>query len=110
MSAAAAHLLALVRSSTRVLLTGPEGPDGDSIGACLALQRVLAVAAPGVRVDVAGTPAHRYTFLPGAAAMIADRRVGRAEGVGGLDGDRRRLPTGVTEAFEIGRASCREQV
>lgn len=93
-------LLALVRSSRRVLLTGPEGPDGDSIGACLALQRVLAVAAPGVQVDVAGAPAHRYAALPGAAEMLHDRRVGAADGVVVLDGDRRRLPPGVAAAFD----------
>ena len=49
-----AALLERVRSSRRVLLTGPEGPDGDSIGACLALQLAFRTLAPDVLVEVAG--------------------------------------------------------
>lgn len=96
LAAAADLLLARVRASTRIVLTGPEGPDGDSIGACLALQRVLAVAAPGVEVVVVGDPGHRYRFLPGAPAMVPDADAPRAEGVVILDGDRRRLPAPVS--------------
>ncbi|MDP2307840.1 MAG: DHHA1 domain-containing protein [Pseudomonadota bacterium] len=92
-------LLDRVRQSTAVLLTGPEGPDGDSIGACLALQRLLSVAAPGVRVDVAGSPGHRYGWLPGAAAMVPDSRVGAYDGVVVLDGDKTRLCPDVERAF-----------
>ncbi|MFZ5476453.1 MAG: DHH family phosphoesterase [Myxococcota bacterium] len=82
------------------MLTGPEGPDGDSIGACLALRRLLHVRAPGVRVDVAGSPGHRYAWLPDAAAMLPDAQVGAYDGVVVLDGDRRRLPPAVTRAFD----------
>ncbi|MES2644767.1 MAG: DHH family phosphoesterase [Myxococcota bacterium] len=92
-------LLDRVRQSTSVLLTGPEGPDGDSIGACIALQRLLEVTAPGVRVDVAGVPGHRYGWLPGAAAMVPDTAVGAYDGVVVLDGDKTRLCPEVTRAF-----------
>jgi phosphoesterase RecJ-like protein len=95
----AQQLLERVRASRSVLLTGPEGPDGDSIGACLALQRLLAVRAPGVRVDVAGSPGQRYAWLPGADAMVPDARVGAYDGVVVLDGDRRRLCADVGRAF-----------
>jgi phosphoesterase RecJ-like protein len=93
------QLLERLRNSTRVLLTGPEGPDGDSLGACLALQRLAAVAAPGVRVDVAGVPASRYAWMPGASAIVPDSAVGAYDGVVVLDGDRSRLPAPVARAF-----------
>lgn len=92
-------LLAAFGASTTVLLTGPEGPDGDSIGACLALQRALAVKLPGLRVDVAGVPGNRYAFLAGSETMLPDARVGTYDGVVVLDGDRTRLPPRVAEAF-----------
>lgn len=92
-------LLAAVRRSARVLLTGPEGPDGDSIGACLALQRAFATLAPGVVVEVAGTPGFRYAWLEGASAMVPDGQVGEYDGVVVLDGDRHRLPRQVAQAF-----------
>lgn len=96
-------LLAHVRTSRTVLLTGPEGPDGDSIGASLALQRALAVVTPEVRVDVAGVPGFRYAWMPGADRMIADDQVGDYDGVVVLDGDRGRLPGRVTTAFQNAR-------
>ncbi len=96
-------LLTRMRASQSVLLTGPEGPDGDSIGACLALQRLAGMAAPGVRVDVAGGPGARYAWLPGANAMLPDARVGSYDGVIVLDGDRRRLSPDVTRAFAAAR-------
>lgn len=97
------QLLQRARGSTSVLLTGPEGPDGDSIGACLALQRLLAVAAPGARVDVAGNPGHRYAWMPGAVGMVPDAEVGTYDGVVVLDGDRTRLCPTVGAAFEGAR-------
>lgn len=97
------HLLSLVRGSARVLLTGPEGPDGDSIGACLALQRILRTAAPGVEVVVVGVPGHRYAFLPGAGAMVPDTDAPEADGVVILDGDLRRLLPPVRARFAAAR-------
>ena len=99
----ATSLLALVRGSTRVVLTGPEGPDGDSIGACLALRRLLLARAPGVEIDVVGLVSSRYRFLADAAAMLPNGRATGATGVIVLDGDRRRLPVEVRSAFAEAR-------
>ncbi len=92
-------MLVAIRASNRVVLTGPEGPDGDSIGACLALRRVLMQAAPGVRVDVVGAPSARYGFLGDVQAMLPNSAAPGADGVVVLDGDCRRLPTEVAKAF-----------
>lgn len=94
------ELLERVRGSSAVLLTGPEGPDGDSIGACLALRRLFEVCAPGVRVDVTGRPGHRYAVLPDAGVMLADEQVGSYDAVIVLDGDRRRVSPRVALAFD----------
>ncbi len=96
-------LLAAVRGSQRVLLTGPEGPDGDSIGACLALQRALHTLAPDVVIEVAGTPGFRYAWLLGAGEMLSDGKVGEYDGVVVLDGDRHRLPKQVARSFASAR-------
>jgi phosphoesterase RecJ-like protein len=96
-------LLARVRGSKRVVLTGPEGPDGDSIGACLALRRVLAIVAPGVQVDVVGAVSARYRFLHDFPLMLPNSAAAGAEGVVVLDGDCKRLPAEVTAAFAAAR-------
>lgn len=101
--AVAADLLLRVRGSARVVLTGPEGPDGDSIGACLGLRRVLRSLAPGVVVDVVGRPGSRYAFLPDAAEMMPNSRAAGADGVVVLDGDCNRLPVEVKAAFDAAR-------
>lgn len=97
------ELFALIRQSTSLLLTGPEGPDGDSIGACLALQQMLQELAPDVKVFVAGVAGYRYRWLQGAEAMLADAAVGQYDGVVVLDGDRRRLLPNVAAAFASAR-------
>lgn len=95
-------LLDALQSSGSVLLTGPAAPDGDSIGACLALQRVL--AARGVPVDVAGTPSFRYAWLPGADGMIADDALPpHYDAVAVLDGDRHRLSPPARDRFTAAR-------
>ena len=47
-------LQAACAAARRVLLTGPMYPDGDSIGACLALARGIRHCWPDTHVDVAG--------------------------------------------------------
>lgn len=98
------RLLDFVRDSRRVLLTGPEGLDGDSIGACLALATCLRARSAGLHVDVAGVPGHRYDWLPGVAGMVPDARVkADYDGVIVLDGDRTRLHPEVAAAFAAAR-------
>jgi phosphoesterase RecJ-like protein len=92
-------LVDVLRSCGTVLLTGPVEPDGDSIGACLSLQRWLAEL--GCNADVAGEPGYRYTWMPGADRMVPDRDVKPGyEAVVVLDGDRHRLLPNVAGAFE----------
>lgn len=91
-----ADLLDALRDARRVLLTGPVGPDGDSIGACLALQRVL--EAREIEVLVVGSPGPRYAWMPGAERMVADAPDGWPAVVV-LDGDRHRLTPTVARAF-----------
>jgi phosphoesterase RecJ-like protein len=55
----------------RVLLTGPVDPDGDSLGACLALARAINHLSTA-KVDVAGNLPYRYRFLPDAAGLVPD--------------------------------------
>lgn len=95
----AERLRQLATASQRVLLTGPRDPDGDSIGACLALAHAL--RALGVReVVVAGTPGFRYAWLPGADAMVPDENVcGPFDLAVVLDGDRYRLAPPVDAVF-----------
>lgn len=91
-------------SAERVLLTGPIDPDGDSIGACLALARGVR-ALGGAKVEVAGTPSFRYTWMPGADQMVPDAEVaGRYDLVVVLDGDRLRLEPPVEAAFRAAGA------
>ncbi len=91
-------LLDACRAQNRVLLTGPIGPDGDSLGACLALQRVL--GSVGVSSAVVGSVPRRYRWMPGITEVIPDRALsGRWPAVVVLDGDRHRLTEPAGQAF-----------
>lgn len=86
-------------AARRVLLTGPVDPDGDSLGACLALARGIARLG-AASVEVAGTATFRYAWMPGADAMVPDARVAGPYDVAVvMDGDRRRLEPTVEAAF-----------
>lgn len=100
-----APLVDALRGTGDVLLTGPIGPDGDSLGGCLALQRVLSRL--GVRSTVSGEAGYRYAWMPGADRLLSDDEVARSpwDAVVVVDGDRHRLPKAASRAFE--RASVR---
>jgi phosphoesterase RecJ-like protein len=88
-----------LQSARRVLLTGPMFPDGDSIGACLALAQAIRHISPA-RVDVAGEIPLRYQWMPGAEHILSDGAVaGDYDLVVVLDGDCHRLPPPVEAAF-----------
>ncbi|MBW2253813.1 MAG: bifunctional oligoribonuclease/PAP phosphatase NrnA [Deltaproteobacteria bacterium] len=92
------RLFESLQGCSRVLLTGPLEPDGDSVGACLALQRLLHHC--GVDVDVGGIPTYRYLWMPGAADMIPDQDLRPDyDAVVVLDGDRHRLTREASAAF-----------
>jgi len=95
---AAAVLDALWKAPGPVLLTGPVSPDGDSLGACLALKRVL--AQHGVHATVCGDASYRYRALPGIEEVVPDATIGPSwSTVVILDGDRHRLTPPVRAAF-----------
>lgn len=102
-SQVAGPLLDAARGAGSVLLTGPVAPDGDSIGACLALARGLRAMGVG-RVDVAGVVSYRYAWMPGADGMIPDAGIEPGyDLVIVLDGDARRLEAPVAAAFQAAR-------
>lgn len=87
-----------------VLLTGPVGPDGDSLGASLALARIL--RARGVRVGVVADAPARYDWLPDAETLLPlAAHGGPWPTVVVLDGDRDRLPPEVQPTWDGAR--CR---
>lgn len=97
---AADALRAAISAGGAVLLTGPTAPDGDSIGACLALAWALRQLGPA-RVDVAGIVSYRYAWMPGAETMLDDATIRPVyDLVVVLDGDRRRLEPQVAAAFD----------
>lgn len=86
-------------SSKKILLTGPVKPDGDSIGACLALSEAL--LQHGVEAHLTGEIVERYAWMPGALAFIEDEAVAKEhyDCVVILDGDKDRLLPGAAAAF-----------
>lgn len=94
------ELKRLAQESKRILLTGPVDPDGDSIGSCLALARILEQVC-GAQVVVAGIVAPRYAGLPFVERMIPDNEVtGPFDMAVVLDGDQRRLCPPVGALFQ----------
>ena len=93
-------LRAAVVQAERVLLTGPTAPDGDSIGACLALAKALR-ALGSATVHVAGEVSYRYAWLPGTNTMVSDDDIAADyDVVIVMDGDARRLVPTVSTAFD----------
>ena len=85
--------------ANRILLSGPSSPDGDSVGACLALCALLEQLGC-TQVDVAGDLSFRYSWLPNAARCIGNHEIStQYEMVIILDGDRHRLTQSVHDAF-----------
>lgn len=95
-------LIEALQACQRVLLTGPAEPDGDSLGACLALQRIL--TARGVHTTVTGEVPSRYAWMPGAADFVGEDAIEpNFDAVVVLDGDRHRLPPRASDAFSAAR-------
>jgi phosphoesterase RecJ-like protein len=98
--AAIDELARLTASARRVLISGPKDVDGDSLGSCLALARVLATRTQAPIV-VAGECGWRYAELPGAAGCVACEAVeGPFDLAIVLDGDRRRLDERLVPLFD----------
>ena len=56
------ELLELCRNAKSILLTGPQSPDGDSIGACVALAEMIRQKTH-CHIDISGVPTHQYLHL-----------------------------------------------
>ncbi|MEL6346756.1 MAG: bifunctional oligoribonuclease/PAP phosphatase NrnA [Myxococcota bacterium] len=101
MPSSAALLDQACRTARRALLTGPMFPDGDSIGACLAMAHGLRLRHPDLLVDVAGDISFRYAWMPGADQILPDDQIrGDYDLAIVLDGDQRRLEPPVKAAFQ----------
>ena len=96
----AQKLRTICQQASSILLTGPIYPDGDSIGACLALARGLRHIS-NAQIDVAGQASFRYAWLPDAQHMIPDEKVACNYDLAiVLDGDRYRLHPTVDQAYQ----------
>ena len=92
-------LHAELKNARTVLLTGPKDPDGDSIGACLALACATNTFSDA-DVHVAGETNYRYDWMPGADSMRTDAELRDSyDLVVVMDGDRTRLTPAVTALF-----------
>lgn len=100
----AKQLFTELLDAERILLTGPAAPDGDSLGACLALQHVLRRNGAD-QCYVAGTTTYRYTWMPGVDTLLTDEAVAARDwdAVVVMDGDRHRLTSSVEQAFARSR-------
>lgn len=92
-------LMDLALASRRILITGPRDVDGDSLGACLALARVLEDRTDAELV-VAAEVGWRYVDLPWSDRCLPDHEIsGPFDLAVVLDGDRRRLSDGIERVF-----------
>jgi len=99
MSNPVSSLRVALTEAKSVLLTGPMDPDGDSIGACLALARAAA-GFSGASIHVAGVANYRYDWMPDADVLRSDAELSSDyDLVVVMDGDRGRLTPRVTEIF-----------
>jgi phosphoesterase RecJ-like protein len=73
-----------LRTGSRFLLTGHLGPDGDTLGSCLALARALENAGKSARVVMKETWSTAYAGLPGVES-VAVTPVLPPEWPGGVD-------------------------
>ena len=62
--------VAFLQEHTDFLLVAHVAPDGDTLGSCLALQRLLAQLGKRARVISDDPVPHLYAFLPGAADIL----------------------------------------
>jgi bifunctional oligoribonuclease and PAP phosphatase NrnA len=82
-----------------ILLTGPDFPDGDSIGACLALKKAIERIS-SAHIDVTGVITFRYQWMPEINSFKKDNSLlSQYDLAIVLDGDRYRLPPTVEIAY-----------
>jgi len=99
------RLLELCKVSKSILLTGPIFPDGDSIGACLALKEIIE-AKTTTQVDIAGKTTFHYRWMNGIDQFKPDTGLATHYDCAIiLDGDRHRLPAEIASVFNAAEHS-----
>jgi len=89
----------LCQQARTILLTGPVFPDGDSIGACLALRTAIQQIS-NANVDITGKITFRYQWMSGISDFKEDKDLLEHYDLAiVLDGDRYRLPPLVERAY-----------
>jgi bifunctional oligoribonuclease and PAP phosphatase NrnA len=100
------QLRTILENAGSVLFTGPSAPDGDSIGACLALAQATATFSEAT-LHVGGEANFRYDWMPGAETLHSDAELQtHYDVVVVMDGDRTRLTPIVTALFQGAKATA----
>ncbi len=88
-----------IKAARSILFTGPMDPDGDSIGACLAMCRASQRFSDAA-MHVAGEVNYRYDWMPQADTLLSDQELlPHYDLVIVMDGDRTRLTKTITGLF-----------
>jgi bifunctional oligoribonuclease and PAP phosphatase NrnA len=99
------RLLELCKESKTILLTGPIFPDGDSIGACLALKECLESKTTAT-IDLTGKTTFHYRWMNEIDQFKPDTDLAKHYDMAiVLDGDRHRLPAEITSVFNTAERS-----
>ena len=97
------QLLEICSTAETILLTGPIFPDGDSIGACLALWELLKNKTKA-QVDLAGKVTFNYHWMSNIDLFKPDVGLRSSYDVAiVLDGDRHRLTKEITPIFQASK-------
>ena len=100
------QLYTAIKGAGSILFTGPMDPDGDSIGASLALCRAAKGFSKGT-LHVAGEANYRYAWMPQADTLLTDNQLlPHYDLVVVMDGDRTRLTKTVTALFEAAETTA----
>ena len=103
---ASTRLYDAIKGASSVLFTGPMDPDGDSLGACLALARASGGFSEAT-VHVAGEANYRYDWMPDSETLLDDGALlEHYDLVVVMDGDRKRLTRRVTDLFAAAKVTA----
>ncbi len=94
------ELLEMCQKSQTILITGPKSPDGDSIGACIALAEMIRQKS-SCHIDISGIPTHQYLHLDGIDSWKPDSNLRNQYDLAiVVDGNRHRLISSVQQPYD----------
>ena len=103
---ASTRLYDAIKGASSVLFTGPMDPDGDSLGACLALARAAGGFSEAT-VHVMSEANYRYDWMPDSETLLDDGALlEHYDLVVVMDGDRKRLTRRVTDLFAAAKVTA----